>query len=163
MFSYREAISLLYTRVSFDLLDGPTAHRFLTLVPISQLNQIKHLRIAVIFLARCCHSTSSPHSSPEKRLEATKQFQEICVILQRMKGLNELRLGIFRDPEQIVSNREFLAPLESVSVQKGGVFVVTLPVCANPALVFALFQELGARLLRYAPKTCLEAPQLRSV
>ncbi len=117
---------MLYSRHCFDLLDVPTAHRFLDPVPQHQLNQIRSLRISVIFSAQWVHSTSSPHATPQRGQEVAVQWLDICSILCKMQGLQELRLCIFRDPNHEVSERDFLLPLFSVRV-RDGTFIVQLP------------------------------------
>lgn len=126
--SHSEAIDLLYSQHSFDLLDIPTAHRFLTQAPLIPLNQVKTLWISAVFSAKwgvgSGISATTYRVSPEMAQETSEKWAAICDILTKMKGLQKLTMRIYRHVNCGVEEVEILTPLRKVHVE--GEFVVQM-------------------------------------
>jgi len=88
--SYSEAINLLYSSFSFDVVGLSTAYRFLSLVPLQRLNQIRSLQISQLetpvayrFLERV----------PKEWYPSTeKQWIRVCSILRAAESLRTLKI-----------------------------------------------------------------------
>ncbi|KAH7323974.1 hypothetical protein BKA65DRAFT_540547 [Rhexocercosporidium sp. MPI-PUGE-AT-0058] len=119
---HSEAIDLLYSQHSFDLLDIPTAHRFLTHAPLLHLNQIRTLWISAVFSAQLGVGVGIPAStylvSPEIAKETAEKWAAICEILTKMKGLQNLTMRIYRHADCGSEEIEILMPLRGVYVER---------------------------------------------
>ncbi|KAH7389048.1 hypothetical protein BKA64DRAFT_645515 [Cadophora sp. MPI-SDFR-AT-0126] len=144
---HSEATALLYTQHTFDLLDMPTAHRFLRLVPLPHLQHIQCLHLTVIFSAQQPHPFEHPNDgtnpnsqpnpvpvlaprysiAPEETKKNVQQWKAICSVLSKMNGLSKLIIRIYRDAEAGVEERDVLLWLAGVRLKAGGEFVVRMP------------------------------------
>ncbi|KAG4428529.1 hypothetical protein IFR05_015991 [Cadophora sp. M221] len=120
--SHSEAIDLLYSHYQFDLLDIPTAHRFLTQAPLLHLNQVKTLWISAVFSAQwgvgSGISATTYHVSPEMAQETSEKWAAICDVLTKMKGLQKLTMRIYRHVNCGVEEVEILTPLRKIRVER---------------------------------------------
>ncbi|PVH77915.1 hypothetical protein DL98DRAFT_656472 [Cadophora sp. DSE1049] len=142
---HSEATALFYTQHTFDLLDIPTAHRFLKLVSLPHLQHVQCLHLTAIFSAQQHHLLEHPNDrldpnpqpnpvpaprysvSPEQAKKNVKQWKAICSVLSKMNGLSKLRIRVYRDAEAGVEERDVLVWLASVRVKAAGEFVVQMP------------------------------------
>ncbi|RDL38650.1 uncharacterized protein BP5553_02990 [Venustampulla echinocandica] len=122
---YTEAIGFLYSAPTFDFLSFMDACNFLKCIPLQNLNSINSL-----------HLTGSAFRSYYPTLLPTDvnlhaNWLEVCSILERMEGLQELRINIRSTPPDMANEKELLKALLAVRVMGKGKFVVQIPRTAS--------------------------------
>jgi hypothetical protein len=125
--SYREAINLLYSSFSFDLVRLHTAYRFLSLVPLQRLNQICHLHLQDINTPALYRYPDSPPY--ERKPSEDEQWSRVCTVLRNMQGLRTLKMHVFKylgPPLNSQQEEKMMALLAGVPIPKAN-FVVELP------------------------------------
>lgn len=91
---YSEAIELLYSSLSFDLVGLDAAYRFLSLVPPQRLQQIRCLQLSDIDTP---HSYRFSKPPPNERHPTTEErWLRVCSVLQTM-NLESLKITIIKE------------------------------------------------------------------
>jgi hypothetical protein len=123
---YFEAIDLLYSSFSFDLVGLPTAYRFLSLVPLHRLHRIRSLRISEVATPVAYGFPTKP---PKEWYPTTEQqWIRVCSILKAAHSLRALIISFSaRDPPYSAEEEaKMLALLVGIRVPKGD-FLLQLP------------------------------------
>ncbi|RDL35995.1 uncharacterized protein BP5553_06607 [Venustampulla echinocandica] len=140
---YSEAIDLLYSSFSFDLLMIAAAHHFLSAMPSQRLHHIKCLSLMV-------RPSLPPEINPTRgEPEGPETWQQICRIIKSMEGLQELRISIF-NPCMHYRESELLHPLLGTKVQNAN-FVVEMSWATDKTI--ADTEAWGAALVEPVPFT----------
>ncbi|KAL2062753.1 hypothetical protein VTL71DRAFT_5825 [Oculimacula yallundae] len=120
---HTEAIRLLYSEHSFDLLDIPSAHRFLTQAHARQLNHIKVIWLSAVFPAQSGTSATKTSSStyqvsPEMAQTTIMQWAAICNVLTKTKGLQKVTIRVYRHVHCGFEKAQILDALKDVRVEE---------------------------------------------
>jgi len=124
--SYSEAVNLLYSSFSFDLMELNVAYRFLSRVPPQRLNLIRSFELFDIDTPasyRYPKPPKEPHPTTEER------WLRICSVLRNMDALKTLVITFIKEygppllPDQEL---KMLKPLVGVRAPENG-FVLRLP------------------------------------
>ncbi|CZT53058.1 uncharacterized protein RSE6_14493 [Rhynchosporium secalis] len=126
---HSEATRLLYSQHSFDLLDIPSAHRFLTQAHREQLNHIQVIWMSAVFDKQSGISANKALSStyevsPEMAQINFEQWAAICDVLAKMTGLQKVTMRIHRHVHSGVEQAKIVGLLKDVRVD--GEFVVKI-------------------------------------
>jgi hypothetical protein len=149
-YRHAEATTVIYCTVTFHLVGIASSSRFLSLVPLVQLNLIRSLHISWMIDVPLYTSGFyyEPERGPEKKemkeykeakLEA-KVWESILRTITNMKSLRELQVTIY-DFTYRVSEKDLLLPLMTVRGVED--FMVELPWAlewANNPLEETLFE-----------------------
>lgn len=125
--SYSEAIDILYSSFSFDLVGLPLAYRFFTLVPPQRLNAIRHLQLVDIEVPVAFRFPVNPPK--EKGATGERQWLTVCSALRIMPALQTLKVHIVKrggPPLQPAQESKMVTELGGVQVRKGN-FILQLP------------------------------------
>lgn len=116
--SYAESINLLYSCLSFDLLDVDTAIPFFSTVPKEHLNKISTLRLSGIIAPEFDGLDPIMSLNVLSSDEFVPAWTTLCHTLRRMEGLKKLSLSIHEDYFDLDWNRVILKTLNHIKVSK---------------------------------------------
>jgi hypothetical protein len=112
---------LLYTTFAFQVDHPAAVYEFFTTVPMARLNAIKKLQI--IWSWRLPkYVMNAPRQTAlgwtiRKLQRREKQWVRCCKVIRNMKGLEDLRIRLFKDMHNDLYESRILSPLIGVKVR----------------------------------------------
>jgi len=134
MYSYSEAIEVLYSSNSFALSGLEAAHRFLFTVSPHSLDRIRILDLTSIQVPDFHTTREAPKRLPWRRLAkvqerhrvAEEEWLHICSVLRSMTRLKVLRIKIDDNSHNFLLEHLFFQPLMEIELKEADFMVEVL-------------------------------------
>lgn len=114
-YRHEEFLEVIYSSITFSLVDFRSTIRFPALVPQTRRNLIRSL-----------------HVSNMTRYQLVENWESICCALSQMRGLEELHINFYAFPRGSSSEEMLLTPLTKIEGVERVVVGLPLPEIMHP-------------------------------